>query len=89
MWTQPANHNGGKGRWPTHTGKLAHSRINTTRIAVGLSDWAAQGDWRLYFLYRDNLEKVTPADVQRVAEAYLVQNNRTGGLFEPTAASSR
>jgi zinc protease len=62
---------------------------NTTRIAVELSDWAAQGDWRLYFLYRDHLEEVTPADVQRVAEAYLVQSNRTAGLFEPTASPER
>ncbi len=26
---------------------------DSDRIAVSLSDWAAQGDWRLYFLYRD------------------------------------
>ncbi len=53
-------------------------------IAVELSDWAAQGDWRLYFLHRDRLEKITADDVQRVASAYLIQNNRTAGLFEPT-----
>lgn len=28
-------------------------------LAVQLSEWAAQGDWRLYFLYRDRLEQVT------------------------------
>ena len=26
---------------------------DTDRIAVSLSEWAAQGDWRLYFLFRD------------------------------------
>jgi zinc protease len=58
-------------------------------VAVQLSEWAAQGDWRLMFIYRDRLEKVTPADVQRVAKSYLRQNNRTVGLFLPTDTPSR
>ncbi|MEO1984318.1 MAG: pitrilysin family protein, partial [Fuerstiella sp.] len=58
-------------------------------IAVELSEWAAQGDWRLFFLYRDRLEKVTADDVQRVAATYLIQNNRTAGLFEPTEGPER
>ena len=37
---------------------------DTSRIAVQLSDWAAQGDWRLYFLHRDRIEKVTPEQVR-------------------------
>ncbi len=58
-------------------------------LAVELSDWAAQGDWRLYFYFRDGIESTTAADVQRVAQQYLVRNNRTVGLFEPIAASER
>jgi zinc protease len=61
----------------------------TQSLAIELSDWAAQGDWRLYFLFRDGIEKTTAADVQRVAQQYLVRNNRTVGLFEPIAASER
>ena len=57
---------------------------NSRRIAIQLSEWAAQGDWRLYFLYRDRLEKVTKADVDRVAKKYLQRTNRTVGLFLPT-----
>lgn len=60
---------------------------NTSRIAVQLSDWASQGDWRLYFLHRDRLEKVTPEAVQEVAEKYLKTNNRTVGMFIPSEKS--
>ena len=60
------------------------SANNTTRIAVNLSEWAAQGDWRLYFLYRDRLEAVGVADVQAVADRFLRADNRTAGLFLPT-----
>ncbi len=42
------------------------------------------GDWRLYFLHRDRIEKVTPADVQRVAAKYVRPANRTIGHFIPS-----
>jgi zinc protease len=57
---------------------------DTSRIGVSLSEWAAQGDWRLYFLHRDRIEQVTPEAVQAAAAKYLVRNNRTVGLFIPT-----
>ncbi|MCY2975944.1 MAG: pitrilysin family protein [Planctomycetota bacterium] len=62
---------------------------NPNTIAVELSEWASQGDWRLYFLYRDRVEKVTAADVQAAAEKYLVRNNRTVGLFIPSEKAQR
>lgn len=52
-------------------------------LGLTLSEYIATGDWRLVYLYRDNLRKVTAADVQRVAAAYLKPSNRTVGLFEP------
>lgn len=58
-------------------------------LAIELSEWAAQGDWRLYFLYRDRLEKVTKDDVKKVASAYLKRNNRTVGLYVPTKSAER
>jgi zinc protease len=61
----------------------------TSRLAVALSEWAAQGDWRLYFLHRDRIEKVTPEDVRSVAAKYLQRNNRTVGMYIPTAKPER
>jgi zinc protease len=58
-------------------------------VAIELSDWAAQGDWRLFFVHRDRLEQVTADDVNRVARTYLTRNNRTAGVFEPTSAPER
>lgn len=58
-------------------------------FAVQLSEWAGAGDWRLFFLHRDRLEKVTPADVNRVAAKYLTRTNRTVGVYYPTAKPER
>jgi zinc protease len=60
---------------------------DTSQIAISLSEWAAQGDWRLYFLNRDWIEKVTPESVQAAAAKYLRRNNRTVGLFLPSEKS--
>ncbi len=56
---------------------------NSERFSISLSEWRAYGDWRLYFLHRDRLEKVTKDDVLKVAKNYLVRSNRTMGVFEP------
>jgi zinc protease len=56
---------------------------------VELSEWVARGDWRLYFLHRDRLEKVTTDDVSRVAGKYLRRGNRTVGLYVPTDKPDR
>jgi zinc protease len=62
---------------------------NTSQIAVSLSEWAAQGDWRIYFLHRDRIEQVTPEAVQAAAAKYLQRNNRTVGLFIPSDKSEK
>jgi zinc protease len=62
---------------------------NSERACIALSEWSGMGDWRLMFLYRDALKKVTPADVQHVAAAYLKPSNRTTGLFIPTDKPDR
>lgn len=62
---------------------------NSESFATALSEWESYGDWRLYFLHRDRLEKVSVADVMSVAKKYLLRSNRTVGLFYPTEAPVR
>ena len=58
-------------------------------LALQLTNWVAQGDWRLLFINRERIKKVTPEDVQRVAKNYLKQSNRTLGMFYPTDKPDR
>jgi zinc protease len=62
---------------------------NSARVGLTLSESIAAGDWRLLFLGRDQLEKIEPADVLRVAKTYLKPTNRTTGRFIPDSAADR
>lgn len=53
-------------------------------LGISLSESIGSGDWRLFFLQREQLAAVTAQDVQRVAAHYLVVDNRTSGEFQPT-----
>ena len=73
-------------RWMKNFDLLLNS---SDRVGLRISEWAAMGDWRLMFLHRDNIRKVIAEDVQRVAKYYLKPDNRTVGLFIPTAQPDR
>jgi zinc protease len=65
-------------------------RLNSSEdIGLEMSEWIGYGDWRLIFINRDRLRKLTPEDVQRVAATYLKQSNRTLGQFVPTPKPER
>jgi zinc protease len=53
---------------------------------LGMLDVVAS--WRMYETFLQNLENVSKDDVQRVAEKYLAETNRTVGWFVPTNAAS-
>ncbi|MFN2399020.1 MAG: M16 family metallopeptidase [Gemmatimonadaceae bacterium] len=59
------------------------------QVGIALSEWASIGDWRLLFLHRDRIRKVTPEDVKRVAAAYMKPSNRTLSMFIPTSTPDR
>jgi zinc protease len=61
----------------------------SNRMASELNEWAARGDWRLMFLHRDRIAKVTPADVRRVAQKYFTSTNRTVGMYIPSKQAER
>jgi zinc protease len=62
---------------------------NPDLVGILLSEYVCMGDWRLFFISRDQLEKVTTEDVLRVAKNYLKESNRTIGLFIPTDGPDR
>jgi zinc protease len=64
--------------------------LNTSdRFGLQLSEWMAMGDWRLFFLHRDRIKKVTSEEVRRAAADYLKPSNRTIGMFVPTPKPDR
>ena len=68
---------------------IERAQLDSGQLVSALSENAAIGDWRLLFLYRDELKKVTLADVQKAGEEYLKRANRVSGTFVPTASPDR
>lgn len=62
---------------------------NTERVGVLLSEFQAQGDWRMIYIFRDRIKNTKLEDVTRVAKAYLKDSNRTMGMFIPTGKPDR
>ncbi|MEQ1683520.1 MAG: pitrilysin family protein [Burkholderiaceae bacterium] len=73
-------------KWMTNWEK---SFSNPETVGVSLSESVALGDWRLFFLKRDWVQAQTVADLQRVAEQYLVADNRTLATYLPTDKPQR
>ncbi len=56
---------------------------NTISLCINLTEAVGAGDWRLFFITRDRVEKLKIADVQTFAKNYYKPSNRTWGLFIP------
>jgi len=67
---------------------FAYGSENITNQAfwLGYADMYAGYDWFVHYLQR--LEQVTPADVQRIAQTYLVSSRRLVGVYLPTGESA-
>jgi zinc protease len=57
---------------------------DTARLTIALTEAMAAGDWRLFHIRRDQVEKTSTAQVQAAAEKYLKSTNRTLARFIPT-----
>ena len=63
--------------------KQAYGRDGTLAVISQLNEWIAAGDWTQYIRYIDAIARVTPQDVQRVANQYLDSRQSTTGWFVP------
>lgn len=78
---------------PTETEMTRFRRDSETRFerlladpqefGVGLSEYIALGDWRLFFVSRDQLAAVEPGAVAAAAARYFRRDNRGVGMFIP------
>ena len=59
------------------------SLANPQAFGVGLSEYIALGDWRLFFHARDRATRITAAEVGAAAARYFVRDNRVVGFFIP------
>jgi zinc protease len=66
----------------------AYKRDGTAGIVSELNESIADGDWTLYVRFVDAVERVSAADVQRVAKTYLNEDKSTTGWFVPTNANA-
>ena len=63
----------------------AFQRDGTYAIASNINTAIAVGDWTTYYTFDEAVKKVTPADVQRVAQKYFNADQSTTGWFVPLA----
>jgi predicted Zn-dependent peptidase len=61
---------------------LGHLKSNGSLAADFASSEVVHGSWAASFDWYEQMLKVTPEDVQRVAQKYLVPKNRTIGFLE-------
>ncbi|MFA7268786.1 MAG: pitrilysin family protein [Sterolibacterium sp.] len=62
---------------------------NHESIGLALSEFVALGDWRLFFKVRDDLAKVTAAEVVNATRLYFRRDNRTVGIYLPEDVPQR
>jgi zinc protease len=62
---------------------IAYRRDGSFAMAGQINECIAVGDWTLYTTLLAQLKTVSPADLQRVAKAYLLEDQSTTGWFIP------
>ncbi|CAA6689631.1 MULTISPECIES: pitrilysin family protein [unclassified Lentimonas] len=65
-----------------------YGRDGPYAIADQINEAIAMGDWTTYVNLPKAIQKVTTADIQRVAAKYFIRNNSTTGWFVPQNSST-
>ncbi|KMQ59292.1 peptidase M16 [Chryseobacterium angstadtii] len=68
---------------------IENEKNNTINFAVNLTEIVGAGNYKLSFIYRDNVENLKLEDINRVAQKYFRNNNRTIGVFRPSPNEER
>ncbi len=63
--------------------QMVYQRDSAMSIVRGLSEAEVVTGWQDYVEFPKQVEAVTPADIQRVANEYFTEDNRTVGWFIP------
>ena len=61
----------------------AYARDGAFAIASNLNEYISSGEWTLYLTLDEAIRNVTAADVKRVANQYLDEDQSTTGWFIP------
>jgi len=62
---------------------------NSAFLGTYMSEFIGAGDWRLSFIQRDRVEKMTVDKVNAAIQRYLINTNRTVGTFVPSKTPIR
>lgn len=73
----------------SYLNSIERSLNDPQQVGVALSDTIALGDWRLFFVGRDKIEKITAQQVAEVSARYFKRDNRITGTFLPDDQAQR
>ncbi len=66
--------------------ELKSSLDDVSGVGLSLSEYIALGDWRLFFVEREQLDALKLSDLNRVAQSYLIRSNRSVVNYLPLNA---
>lgn len=69
--------------------ETSNMQDNILNFCISLAEPIGAGDWRLFYIFRDRVEKLTLADVQAALKKYYLPSNRTWGVFIPDKEAQR
>ncbi len=70
-----------------NTADSAYKLDGSFGIAGNINEFISAGDWTLFYGLDEAIKKVTAADIQRVAQKYLIEDSSTTGWFVPVTAA--